>query len=50
MSDKTQIIMCAMENEHLEPYKKKAKVITLNKDKLLNKTRYKELSDYYLNN
>ncbi len=50
MSDKTQIIMCAMENEHLEPYKKKAKVITLDKDKLLNKTRYKELSDYYLNN
>jgi len=50
MSDKTQVIMCAMENEHINPYKEKAKVITLNKDKLLSKTRYTELSDYYKNN
>jgi len=50
ISDKTQVIMCAMENEHINPYKEKAKVITLNKDKLLSKTRYTELSDYYKNN
>ncbi len=49
MTDSTQIIMCAMENEHLKPYRKKAKVITLNKEKLLSKTRYEELSDFYLN-
>ncbi|GJM63218.1 hypothetical protein [Persicobacter diffluens] len=50
MSDTTQIIMCAMENEHIEPFREKAKVITLDKNKLLNKTRYVELSNYYLNN
>ena len=39
-SKKTQILLCAMENEHLEQFRKKAKVITLTKEKLMLKSEY----------
>lgn len=42
-SKKTQIIMCAMENEHLEQYKEKAKTITLTKDRLMLKSEYEKV-------
>lgn len=42
-----QIIMGAMENEHLKPFTEKAKVITLNKDKLFIKEKYNELKKYF---
>ena len=42
-----QIIMSAMENEHLKPFADKAKVITLNKDKLFLKEKYDEVKKYF---
>lgn len=42
-SKKTQIIMCAMENEQLEQFKEKAKIITLTKDRLLIKSEYEKV-------
>lgn len=39
----TQIIMSAMNNEQLKPYVDKAKVIVLDKNKLLSKEKYDEL-------
>lgn len=47
-SDDTQIIMSAMENEHLNPFVAKAKVITLDNDKLLLKEKYDELKDQFI--
>jgi DNA repair exonuclease SbcCD ATPase subunit len=47
-SDDTQIIMSAMENEHLNPFVAKANVITLNNDKLLLKEKYDELKDQFI--
>lgn len=47
-SDDTQIIMSAMENEHLNPFVAKAKVITLGNDKLLLKEKYDELKDQFI--
>jgi hypothetical protein len=44
----TQIIMSAMENEHLNPYVDKAKVIILDKNKLLIKEKYDELKSEFL--
>jgi hypothetical protein len=49
ISKDTQVILCAMENEHLKPFKDKAKVIILNEQKLLKTSLYdvvkKELED-----
>lgn len=39
----TQVIMSAMENDHLKPFSDKAKVIVLDKDKLLVKDKYDEI-------
>jgi|GEM_PF-605993 hypothetical protein len=42
-SKKTQILLCAMENEHLDPFRKNAKVIILTKDRLLLKSKYENV-------
>lgn len=47
-SEDTQIIMSAMKNEHLNPFVAKAKVITLDKDKLLLKDKYDILKDEFI--
>lgn len=44
----TQIIMSAMENEHLKPYSDKAKIIVLDKNKLLVKEKYDELKNEFI--
>jgi len=44
----TQIIMSAMENEHLKPFATKAKVIVLDKNKLLLKEKYDELKNEFI--
>lgn len=44
----TQIIMSAMENDHLKPYVDKAKIIVLDKNKLLLKEKYDELKTEFL--
>ena len=44
----TQIIMSAMENEHLKPYSDKAKIIVLDKNKLLIKEKYDELKSEFI--
>lgn len=44
----TQIIMSAMENEHLKPYADKAKIIVLDRNKLLLKEKYDELKSEFL--
>lgn len=44
----TQIIMSAMENEHLKPYAEKAKIIVLDKNKLLIKEKYDELKSEFI--
>lgn len=46
-SEKTQILLCAMENEHLEQFKKKAKIITLTKDKLMLKSEYENVKEIF---
>lgn len=43
----TQIIMSAMENEHLKPFAERAKVIVLDKNKLLLKEKYDELKNEF---
>jgi len=40
----SQIILCGMDNQYLDPYKNKAHVIRLNENKLLNKDEYSKLS------
>jgi hypothetical protein len=39
----SQIILCGMDNEHLEPYKVKANVIELKNEKLLTHEHYEKL-------
>ncbi|MEJ1222777.1 hypothetical protein [Sediminicola sp. 1XM1-17] len=48
-SKKTQILLCAMENEHLDQFKKKAKVITLTKDRLMLKSEYERVKKVFDN-
>lgn len=45
--DTEQIIICAMENDKLEEYKKDANVIKLNKDKLLEASKYDEVKQIF---
>lgn len=47
-SNDTQIIMSAMKNIHLKPYAEKAKVIVLDKNKLLSKEKYDELKGEFI--
>ncbi|MGE5410018.1 MAG: hypothetical protein ACM3MI_03585 [Clostridiales bacterium] len=44
----TQIIMSAMENKHLNPFIERAKVIVLDKDKLLLKDKYNVLKHEFI--
>jgi hypothetical protein len=44
----TQIIMSAMENEHLKPFADRAKIIVLDNDKLLLKKKYDELKHEFI--
>lgn len=46
-SKKTQILLCAMENEHLNQFKKKAKVITLTKDRLMLKSEFEKVKTIF---
>ncbi|SHM20194.1 hypothetical protein [Myroides odoratimimus] len=46
-SKKTQILLCAMENEHLDEFKKKARVIILTKDRLLLKSEYEKIKKIF---
>ncbi|AZJ36506.1 hypothetical protein [Tenacibaculum singaporense] len=46
-SRKTQILLCAMENEHLEQFRKKAKIITLTKEKLMLKSEYENVKKIF---
>lgn len=48
-SKKTQILLCAMENEHLDQFKEKAKVITLTKDRLMLKSEYEKVKKVFDN-
>jgi archaellum component FlaC len=41
----TQVILCAMENPYLEPYRKEASIIVLDENKLLKKDEYEKLSN-----
>lgn len=41
----SQIILCAMDNEQLTPYKNEAHTIQLDDDKILNKEKYSALND-----
>ena len=47
ISKNTQIILCAMENEHITPFKEKAKIISLDKNKLLDKAKYEDVKKYF---
>jgi hypothetical protein len=42
-----QVILCAMENEHVEPFKKTAHIIKLGKDKLLSKEKFELIKKEY---
>lgn len=46
-SDDTQVIMSAMENEQLKPFADKAKIITLNANKLLFKDKYDSIKIHF---
>lgn len=46
-SKKTQILLCAMENEHLDQFKEKAKIITLTKDRLMLKSEYEKIKKVF---
>jgi hypothetical protein len=43
----SQIILCAMENSQLDPFKQKANVIQLDKDRLLSKSKYAEVKKVF---
>jgi len=45
--DTEQIILCAMENDKLEEYKKIANVIKLDKGKLLQSSKYGEIKEIF---
>jgi hypothetical protein len=47
-SDDTQVIMSAMENDQLKPFADKAKIITLNNDKLLLKDKYDSIKIHFV--
>jgi len=47
ISRNTQVILCAMENEHLDSYKERASIITLDKNKLLDKKKYEEIKKLF---
>lgn len=47
LATQTQVFMCAMENSLLAPFQENGKVITLTKDKLLNKDSFKEISKQF---
>lgn len=44
---KSQVILCAMNNEHLRPFEEIAKIITLDTNKILDKLKYKEVKKYF---
>lgn len=47
IASKTQVVMCAMENQHLADYKKDCTTILLKKGKLLDKKRYSQLEPLF---
>jgi hypothetical protein len=47
ISKKSQIILCAMNNEHLKSFEETAKIITLDTNKILDKSKYKEVKKYF---
>jgi hypothetical protein len=47
-SDDTQVIMSAMGNDQLKPFADKAKIITLNTDKLLLKDKYDSIKIHFV--
>lgn len=52
ISDKlnsNQIILCAMENKHLNPFKKIAKIIKLDEEKILAKSQFKKVKKEFDN-
>lgn len=50
ISEETQIILCAMENEHLKEFREKAKIIILNEKKLLITEMYEQVKKEFDNN
>lgn len=50
ISKNTQVILCAMENEHIQPFKDKAKIIVLNEQKLLLPEMYEKVKKEFENN
>ncbi len=46
-SKKTQVLLCAMENEHLEQFREKAKIITLTKERLMLKSEYENVKKIF---
>ncbi|MDD2673780.1 MAG: hypothetical protein PHF81_02765 [Flavobacterium sp.] len=50
ISEETQIILCAMENEHLKEFRDKAKIIILNEKKLLLPELYEQVKKEFNNN
>lgn len=50
ISEETQIILCAMENEHLKEFRDKAKIIILNEKKLLLPEMYEQVKKEFNNN
>jgi hypothetical protein len=50
ISEETQIILCAMENEHLKEFRDKAKIIILNEKKLLIPEMYEQVKKEFDNN
>lgn len=45
--ENSQIILCAMENDHLEPFKKSANVITLDDNKILSKSGFEKTKKHF---
>ena len=43
----TQVFLCAMNNQHLDPFKKDAKIITLKEHKLLIPDRFQEIETFF---
>lgn len=49
MPKESQIFLCAMDNEALEPYKENAKIFFLDDSKLFYKNEYEEIKDIFMN-
>lgn len=47
ISSTNQIILCAMENKKLKPFKDKANIIKLDKNKLLDKSKYEDVKKIF---